>query len=231
MDFTKFVDLLETRSLYFCRVDLLSDRWEGSLTKTDIEERARSFEHVEEPLKQQMAVAFPTIFHQIRQTYFVNCWHLNVHESAAMWKLYLKSHEGIAVRTNLARLSESTGGEELIVGKVRYIDYASDRAFQNYESDFAFCKRASFAYENEVRALYMNHGPVVENEFGMKVEKAPTDNPLGKRISVDLDALIEEVYVAPTSPDWITDLVRAVLKRYSLSVKVCRSSLDEDPMF
>ena len=23
----------------------------------------------------------------------VNCWHLNEHESAAMWKVYLKSNE------------------------------------------------------------------------------------------------------------------------------------------
>ena len=35
LDFTKFVDLLDRRALFFARVDELTDQFEGSLTKAD----------------------------------------------------------------------------------------------------------------------------------------------------------------------------------------------------
>jgi hypothetical protein len=36
MDFTKFVDLLDTRTLFFTRSDLYDDPFEGSLTNNNI---------------------------------------------------------------------------------------------------------------------------------------------------------------------------------------------------
>lgn len=39
MDFTKFVSLLDKRSLYFCRVDKLGDPFEGSLTEMNVKAR------------------------------------------------------------------------------------------------------------------------------------------------------------------------------------------------
>lgn len=33
-----------------------------------------------------------------RCTYFLNCWHLSAHESAAMWKLYAGVDAGIALK-------------------------------------------------------------------------------------------------------------------------------------
>ena len=35
----------------------------------------------------------------------VNCWHINEHESAAMWDLYLKSNEGIAIQSTYQKLA------------------------------------------------------------------------------------------------------------------------------
>ena len=37
MDFTKFVNLLYTESLFFCRVDRLEDKWEGTFPKKMID--------------------------------------------------------------------------------------------------------------------------------------------------------------------------------------------------
>ena len=35
LDFTKFISMLETDSLYFARADKLTDRHEGAFTRTD----------------------------------------------------------------------------------------------------------------------------------------------------------------------------------------------------
>ena len=44
----------------------------------------------------------------------INCWHMNDHESAAMWKLYLKSNEGIAVQSTYETLRDSIIDEEKV---------------------------------------------------------------------------------------------------------------------
>jgi hypothetical protein len=37
----------------------------------------------------------------------INCWHTNEHESAAMWKLCLKSDEEIAVQSTYEKVRDS----------------------------------------------------------------------------------------------------------------------------
>ncbi len=86
----------------------------------------------------------------------VNCWHMNEHESAAMWKLYLKSDEGIAVQSTYNKLLNSMHDSNdfmLLVGAVNYIDYNKEvipfgNAFYPY-----IHKRKSFEHERELRAV------------------------------------------------------------------------------
>jgi hypothetical protein len=46
---------------------------------------------------------------------------------------------------------------------------------------------------------------------------------------VDLNRLIDSVYVPPASPSWFEDLVIQVNRRYDLGKEVKRSSLAEEP--
>ena len=36
----------------------------------------------------------------------INCWHESDHESAAMWKLYAKDDNGIAIKTDFDSLAK-----------------------------------------------------------------------------------------------------------------------------
>ncbi|WP_431810600.1 hypothetical protein [Lysinibacillus capsici] len=94
-----------------------------------------------------------------RKTKFINCWHLNDFESAAMWDLYLKSNEGIAIQTTFDRLKRSLNRskEEIYMGKVKYIDYRTERNFHRNTLSPFFTKRISFSHENDVRLLYSNN--------------------------------------------------------------------------
>ena len=49
MDFTKFVSLLELRSLYFARSDLLGDPFEGTFRRNRIEQTKKDLAHAAIP--------------------------------------------------------------------------------------------------------------------------------------------------------------------------------------
>ena len=87
MDFTKFVSMLETCSIFFPRVDLLGDPFEGSLTRVEAKRRA-DFEQVAS--RRPAARVTPDGAAKIRgeiQNSIVSCWHMNAVESMAMWRL------------------------------------------------------------------------------------------------------------------------------------------------
>src|SRR5438874_100812 len=107
MDFTKLCSMLDSRALFFSSVENLEDAFEGSYPSTNDDFQYRS-DLSDERKRQAMESfqAFRKIAKQFRKTMFVNCWHVNNHESAAMWKLYLKSDEGVAIQSSVARLTD-----------------------------------------------------------------------------------------------------------------------------
>lgn len=61
---------------------------------------------------------------QLREAVLINCWHINDHESAAMWKLYARSDKGISIKSTVQRLTDALKcKEEVWVGAVQYLDY------------------------------------------------------------------------------------------------------------
>lgn len=53
---------------------------------------------------------------------------MNDYESAAMWKLFLKTNEGVAIQTTYGRLFDSLDKlpKPVYVSTVKYIDYEND---------------------------------------------------------------------------------------------------------
>lgn len=65
-----------------------------------------------------------------------------------MWRIYLNSDDGLAIRSSVRRLRAALGGagETLHLGKVRYLDHTRDTAPDGHELEAFFCKRKSFRY-------------------------------------------------------------------------------------
>lgn len=66
----------------------------------------------------------------------------------------------------------------------------------------------------------------------IKDEELDSKSPLyefGTNIPVDLEILIENVYIAPTSPNWFKELIISVLKNYKLNLEVTQSTLCHNP--
>ena len=158
----------------------------------------------------------------------VNCWHMNEHESAAMWKLYLKSDEGIAVQSTYNKLRSSISDDENVnLGVVKYIDYETEwiDGRVNLLTPFVH-KRKSFEHEREVRAV-VTKWPNIEGTIDSNHETIGN----GLKIKVDIEHLIEQIYIAPSTPDWFSDMVRALILRYGYAFNVVQSKLSEQPIF
>ena len=148
LDFTKFVSLLDKQALFFCGADKMDDPFEGSFTKTNVSERR-------EAIEEKFLDIVSSNLKMLKEFVAVNCWHINRYESAAMWKLYLKSNEGIAIRSTFGRLRDSLKDEEhkIYIGKVQYIDYEKDKIPDDTSFSPFVHKRKSFEHEKELRAI------------------------------------------------------------------------------
>jgi hypothetical protein len=213
LDFTKFVALLERKVLYFSRVDLLGDRFEGCLSRANISQRTAVYADLIAESGEEKWQKFQQQFHDmirgVRRHTYVNCWHVGNEESAAMWGLYTRPDQGIAIRSTFERLTRSlrTDGD-VFVGKVTYLDYESDWLPEGNTLNPFVHKRRSYSFESELRAVIQD---LPRKDNGLDLAR---EGPPGVEVPVELKELIEQVCVSPTAPSWFLDLVKTVVVRY-----------------
>jgi hypothetical protein len=236
MDFTKFVNMLNKNELFFARADKLGDPFEGSYPKENVQQRAISHQKMLEQLPSHAHSIFKgrdkavsTFFRNMRKLIFINSWHESQYESAAMWRLYLKSNEGIAIQSTFGRLKGcfKQGTPDIYIGKVYYRDYLTEKISENNLFAPFTHKMKSFEHEKEVRALFMEFEV---NKNGLPNLLKPTSlNGIG--VTVDLEELIANIYVAPENPKWFFELVKSVTRKYGLKKIPVQSSLDARPLY
>lgn len=225
-DFTKFVDLLETSTLYFTRADKFADRFEGSYPRFNVENRKTLYgPDIPQQLFEQMSKAAEAW----RRFVAVNCWHMNSHESAAMWKLYLKSNEGIAIKSTYKSLVECFSGydNDVFIGKVKYIDYNREWMAEGNVFYPFLHKRKSFEHENELRALVWRWPFDDDQKLNLSIDVIDQ----GITVPINLPCLVHQVFVAPDAPIWFRRLVSDVSKRYGLQIRIEQSVLSEAPVY
>jgi hypothetical protein len=226
MDFTKFVSLLDTQSLYFARADEFSDPFAGSYSQANQLLRPVIYKEIPEHILSTLSATLA----QWRRHVAINCWHLNEYESAAMWSLYIKGDRGVAVQSTFKSLTESFGAypdEDIYVGKVKYIDYKKDWMPEGNLFYPFLHKRKSFEHERELRAL-LGRLPVKDDKLDLSLETIQK----GISVPVKLEVLVHAVYVSPASEMWFYKLVQSILKKFGLEKSVLQSSISEDsPVF
>jgi hypothetical protein len=148
-----------------------------------------------------------------------------------MWRLYLQSPEGVAIRSTFGRLKDSfrDAPQKVEIGKVVYLDYQTARVETAIIDQMALSmrKRKSFEYEQELRAIHWDGTEAMDIIRGKREKNSKDIIP----IPVHLDTLIETVFVAPTSQPSYKLLVKSVLEKYGFDKPVQQSSLAEDPIW
>lgn len=234
LDFTKFVALLESRSLFFTRADKLGDPFEGSYPVQNVSGRRQVPNDLPVERQGEFLNSVIGLSHALKhfpRYMAVNCWHLNSHESAAMWKIFLKSSEGVAIRSTYRKLRDCFrhNSEDIFIGQVKYIDYDKEYFDAGNMLEPFVNKRKSFEHEREVRALLARWPNSLANSGGNDFSTDTIGD--GISIPVELNLLIESIYVSPEAPIWFADLVRAVIRQYEMQFEVVQSDLLKRPLY
>lgn len=235
MDLAKFISLIGKKKLYFASLESFEDIFEGAkgivdrkgiwdgfysdffkraiqtVPGTNLEELTNGF--IEENSAKLLA-KIGTMGAFERKTTFVSCWHFNQYESEAMWKLYSTNvKNAIAIQTTGRQLYEALGKDPSVeIGKVHYIDFT--KQFAPINGSYWY-KRKSFEYEQEVRAV-------------THVRKAAC---CGVEKEVDVEKLIEGIYISPYAPKWFEDVVRDITEKYELNKPIFYSEMKAKPFY
>lgn len=232
--FSKFIDLLEHKKLFFSLADDFEDATEVSrpqdqtlvcysnkrdciITRSN---DAKPMPMPEDCKKEENAHFDMEI---LKRYCGINCWRMADEESYAMWKIYTDPQNGIAIKTTLEKLDNSIipGPNKLLAGEVSYYDgkQASPGAFSPF-----FCKLKHYISEDEFRLISIskeNYEAVENNQKELLSGEYP------KFISLNsVEDLIEELYISPYAEDWFRTLVKDVVtSRYGLDILIAKSEI------
>lgn len=224
MDLSKFISLLEARALFFARADKLGDPFEGSYAKSNQALRPIIYK---DQIPPERLAAMSSFYRESRRFTLINCWHENDSESEAMWRLYSREREGIAIKTTFQRLRDSfTTDETIFIGKVNYVDYQTHFTREDNTMGAYLDKRKSFEHEREVRAVVQNF-PSRDGALDLSTDICD----VGISFEIDIDLLVLEVVIDARADDWFLELIAAIAARYDLNAPVTRSVLAEEPSF
>jgi len=211
IDLERFISLLHTRSLFLCRLDAFRDPWEGSWPRPLVEAVRANW-------TDGQGDHFLEMSHKLRVANYVSCWHASQSESAALWDLY-SGKSGVAIQSTVGALQSSISDEKnYYIGTVKYIDFDTEPVPELNLLVPPFLKRKSFEHEREIRVL---HWQVPTNSNGVQPAIAAENHSL----VIDPNVLIDKLYIAPSSPSWLTQALQDLCKRFGLSASVTRSSL------
>ncbi len=247
MDLSKFISILEEKQLFLTRLDKFDDKFEGGYPIEDFLTNAHKllgslgeklFTISRKSFIEALTIAY-------KYGFFANCWHINNFESFGMWKVYLKSPEGIAIKTTVGELKRSIrkdNSNNVTYGRVEYLDYDKESILGVYEKNKkngiytppfpVFFKRKAFEYENEFRimAMYETGVSSVDNivdellKFKLTAAESIT-------INVELNDLIQEIYVSPFAGTWYFDIVKKLVTRYGLNIPIIQSKINTIPEY
>ncbi|WP_294961078.1 hypothetical protein [uncultured Flavobacterium sp.] len=209
LDLSKFLDLLLSKKLFMSRSDKFEDQYEGTFSEPTYEEIKKLA--VDNP-------EFLNYYKTHREKVAISSWHINEYESFAMWQIFTKNNEGLAIQSTIGRLQKAVKPEnnfDQYIGEVKYIDYKKEYIpFDDLFFPFLF-KRKSFQYEREVRILSDTSKSDIKLNDGLK-------------INVDINQLIEKIYIHPKSENWYKKLVIELVERLGFGFEIEKSDLESD---
>ena len=142
-----------------------------------------------------------------------------------MWKIYTPNAVGIAVRTSIGRLSncfvkksnDLFERNQARIEEVNYINYSRHKeVYDNF--DRFIPKQEAYSYEDEIRLIIMD---------GSTVDKPS----MGKTLEVDLNLLIDKIYISQRSGMEFHLYVEEMLDNYGIKKEIVVTPFARTPSF
>ncbi len=209
LDLSKFLDLLMCRQLFMSRSDKFEDQYEGTFSEPTFEEIKKIAENNAE---------FLDYYKTHRKNVVISSWHINEYESYAMWQIFTKNNEGLAIQSTIGRLKEALEperGYEQYIGEVKYIDYKKE--YIPFDNDFfpILFKRKSFQYEREVSIV----SDLTQHNISINE---------GIKANVEISRLIGKIYIHTNSENWYKNLVIGLMQQLGFDFEIEKSDLESD---
>lgn len=235
MDLTKFVSLLQKKSLFFCRLDKLEDHFEGTTAKSNWERRYELYatQHFQSPefkklSKDEILKKVEEHFEadsKMRALNTICCWNISNSESAALWKIYSDFNQGIMITSKVTSIIEGfkKTKENISLSEVKYINHSFDEMPDGNMMYPVIHKHKAYSYEKELRLIH-----TVDFGDGLFYDWSKNEQDQGKYLNVDLDKLIDEIILSPYSPNWYIELIENLCETYGLKTKILKSELSKE---
>ena len=214
MDLWKFLKIINSSSLFFPSVNLLGDQLEGK-----IPDEVYSFMKDHE-IRNGRNDNFVEVYKEFMENYSINStlvlsWNAAENESFALWKMYAKDKLGIAIKTNFNRLKESFNNtnEDIYIGEVKYYNKNKPK-YDIVSFSTLLTKHNYYSFEREVRCLTK----LKENEKNINF----------KNVDVNLNTLIEDVYLSPFAfESGLHEIIEFLKSKHNLNFNIKMSGIND----
>lgn len=202
-------DLLKNKKIFFCNLFSLPDGLEGRLTKRTWD-RAVNWNMQTHHYTHKQAHEAVTKYESFQKEMYVNCWHMNNHESYLMWKVY-SNEKGYAIKKTYERIKSAFIDSPCKVtgGKVSYVDIETAGTETGNIFHHVAKKDLPYKDEREFRLVYWD----VQQESAEIIKTTP-----GVFIPVDVKMLIESIIESPKISDIDPELER-LIEEYRIPLK------------
>lgn len=244
---SQLIAILENDSLWFTRTDEYEDPWEGELPG-EPESYLDSYTSGDGvPVQSMTYIGSQDTFRlnrpydrftTFKKSFFHNSWNYKEYESKAMWDGKSMDGEGVAIRTTAENLKEAFSDfeyEAVFIGMVDYGNYDEDVVAVDESAwlNVHLHKPAEFKEEQELRASLSLIPVEGEDTFfhnsqfedGETVQLDWDSQPKGVNVPIDVNALIEEVYLSPYSASWQKDAISKLLETHGVDATVSESTI------
>jgi len=225
MNFDKFKNFIETKSIFFpkaavfddcleCAVSIKSNENWLNILRTNAPQYFNESEMSGLSEKEKKENVDKKIQGEIdnnknfREEVLISCWHANDYESEAMWQLYKgENHQTVAVSINMCNLRNALP-KPIHIGEVKYVTY--EKVYPTKVR--AFRKLISYEHEKEIRAVifpeHINDKTIIDITLG-KTDKGLFIKPNEKHLQIRIyispwcdDGFREEVIDLIDKSDW-----------------------------
>lgn len=233
LDLAKFISILQNESLFFCRIDKLEDKFEGTSPKPNIvlqenyyrnlyEQGFLKSDNINESVKKDV-FEHKEMEEKYKKINCICCWNKFTVESYAMWKIYSDMDKGLMITSTIKKLRDSFEKTEEVIqlSGINYIDHETDFIENPGNLNSAIIhKHKAYSFEEEIRLIHQ-----VKDGSGFYYDWESEEIKNGKNIKVNLNILIDEIVLSPYSPKWFFEMVKDLMEKYKLEKKIRYSVL------
>lgn len=193
---------------------------------------------------------------KVRKLSYVSCWTLSESENVALWKIYGKDKNAIAIKTSIGTLKQAimnrlanTDGNKTTLMKwidkeivqVKYIDHRTTdedlkKAIVNippFSSQILHYKNIGYKYEEEARMIFTGVETGSEEVARKLGEICATNSSQKDNITINIDIFPKEyvsgIIVSPFADQWFYDLLKHEMTAHKMADLVKWSDLKFAP--